>query len=423
MRNESIFIESQKYIPGGVNSPVRAFKAVNMYPPIIKKAKGSIVTDEEGNEYIDFVGAWGPMILGHSDPDVVKAIQETSQEAIAFGAPTNLELQLAKLISTTVPNVEMIRMVNSGTEATMSAVKLARGYTGKDKIIKFAGCYHGHYDGFLVEAGSGVLTQNIPGSPGVPQDSINNTLIADFNNIESVKQLFKDHEGQIAAIIIEPIAGNMGVIPSTQEFMDSLRALCTEKEALLIFDEVMTGFRVAYKGAQEIYDIKPDLITFAKIMGGGLPCGAFGGRREIMEYLSPVGPVYQAGTMSGNPIVMAAGLATVEKLKNNPSYYDQIEALGKMLEEGIREIMKEKDIPMVINRQGSMMTLFFNDLEAVQTFEQVKKSDTESYARFFAHMLGGGIYISPSQFEALFINVTHTKEHVEQFLDLVRTFE
>ena len=423
MRNESIFMESQKYIPGGVNSPVRAFKAVNMYPPIIKKAKGPIVTDEEGNEYIDFVGAWGPMILGHSDPDVVKAIQDTSKDAIAFGAPTNLELQLAKLICTTVPNVEMVRMVNSGTEATMSAVKLARGYTGKDKIIKFAGCYHGHYDGFLVEAGSGVLTQNIPGSPGVPQDSIKNTLIARFNDIESVEQLFKEHKDEVAAIIIEPIAGNMGVIPSTQEFMDSLRALSTQEEALLIFDEVMTGFRVDYKGAQNLYNIKPDLITFAKIMGGGLPCGAFGGRQEIMEYLSPVGPVYQAGTMSGNPIVMAAGLAIVEKLNNNPSYYDYLEELGQMLEEGIKDIMADKDLPVVINRQGSMMTVFFNDLEEIHTFDQVKQSDTERYARFFAHMLSGGIYISPSQFESLFINVTHTKEHIERFLDLVRTFE
>ena len=423
MKNEAIFSESQKYIPGGVNSPVRAFKAVNMFPPIIKKAKGAIVTDEDGNQYIDFVGAWGPMILGHNDPDVVNAIKATSEDAIAFGAPTSLELELAKMICTTVPNIEMLRMVNSGTEATMSAVKLARGYTGRDKIIKFAGCYHGHYDGFLVEAGSGVLTQNIPGSPGVPQDSINNTLIAHYNDIASVEALFNQHKGQIAAIIIEPIAGNMGVIPSTVEFMNSLRDLCTREGALLVFDEVMTGFRVDYKGAQHVYNIKPDLITFAKIMGGGLPCGAFGGSREIMEYLSPVGPVYQAGTMSGNPIVMAAGLATLKKLDANPAFYDHLEAIAAMLENGVKEIAKEKNIPLVINRQGSMMTMFFTDLPQVKTFADVKTCDTNKYARFFTHMIKGGFYISPSQFEALFINVTHTKEHIQSFLERVRTFE
>lgn len=423
MRNKSIFLESQKYIPGGVNSPVRAFKAVNMYPPIIKKAKGAIVTDEDGNEYIDFVGAWGPMILGHNDPDVVKAIQTTSEDAIAFGAPTSLELELAKMICSTVPNVEMVRMVNSGTEATMSAVKLARGYTGRDKIVKFAGCYHGHYDGFLVEAGSGVLTQNIPGSPGVPQDSINNTLIAAFNDFESVRALFKEHKDEIAGIIIEPIAGNMGVIPATQEFMDNLREICTQEGALLIFDEVMTGFRVDYKGAQNLYNVKPDLITFAKIMGGGLPCGSFGGSCEIMEYLSPVGPVYQAGTMSGNPIVMAAGLATLNKLYNNPLFYNYLEKTAAMLADGVKAIAKEKNIPIVINRQGSMMTMFFTDRPEVNTFTDVKTSDTERYARFFTHMINGGFYISPSQFEALFINLTHTKEHIESFLERVKTFE
>ena len=423
MRNESIFIESQKYIPGGVNSPVRAFKAVNMFPPIIKKAKGAIVTDEDGNAYIDFVGAWGPMILGHNDSDVVKAIQDACEDGMSFGAPTSLELELAKMICSTVPNMEMVRMVNSGTEATMSAVKLARGYTGKDKIIKFAGCYHGHYDGFLVEAGSGVLTQNIPGSPGVPQASIENTLIANYNDIDSVEELFNQHKNEIAGIIIEPIAGNMGVIPATQDFMDKLREVCTKEKALLIFDEVMTGFRVDYKGAQNLYNIKPDLITFAKIMGGGLPCGAFGGRREIMEYLSPVGPVYQAGTMSGNPIVMAAGLATLKKLKANPSYYDQLEERAAMLEEGVAAIAREKNIPLVINRQGSMMTMFFTDLAQVTTFSHAKTSDTDQYARFFTHMINGGFYISPSQFEALFINLTHTKDHIESFLERVKTFE
>jgi len=423
MRNELIFLESKKYIPGGVNSPVRAFKDVNMFPPIMKKAKGPIIVDEEDNEYIDFVGAWGPMILGHSDDDVIAAIQETSENAIAFGAPTNLELELAKHICTTVPNVDMIRMVNSGTEATMSAVKLARGYTGRDKIIKFAGCYHGHYDGFLVKAGSGVLTENIPGSPGVPQDSIKNTLIAEFNRIESVEALFKQYRDEIAAIIIEPIAGNMGVIPGTQEFLESLREICTQEGALLIFDEVMTGFRVAYKGAQDLYGIRPDLITFAKIMGGGLPCGAFGGRKDIMEYLSPLGPVYQAGTMSGNPIVMAAGLATLRKIHGNLAYYDYLEDLGSKLEKGAREFSKSNNLPLVINRKGSMMTLFFTKLPKIETYDDVMSCDTKLYAKFFGHMIEGGIYLSPSQFESLFINVTHTEEHIEKFLNLMKSFK
>ena len=423
MRNKEIFLESKKYIPGGVNSPVRAFKDVNMFPPIIKEAKGAVITDEEDNQYIDFVGAWGPMILGHNDDDVVAAIRETSEKAIAFGAPTSLELELAKHICTTVPNIDMVRMVNSGTEATMSAVKLARGYTGRDKIIKFAGCYHGHFDGFLVKAGSGVLTENIPGSPGVPQDSIKNTLIANYNQIDSVKALFEQNKDEIAAIIIEPIAGNMGVIPGTQAFLQELRELCTKEGALLIFDEVMSGFRVAYKGAQDLYGIKPDLITFAKIMGGGLPCGAFGGRREIMEYLSPLGPVYQAGTMSGNPIVMAAGLATLKKLYNNLSYYDYLEDLGKKLENGIKEISKKKNLPLVVNRKGSMMTIFFTKLSKVESFDDVMTCDTGLYAKFFAHMIQGGLYLSPSQFESLFINVTHTEEHIEKFLELMRTFD
>lgn len=423
IKNNTIFSESKKYIPGGVNSPVRAFKSVNMSPLIIKKAKGAVITDEEGKEYIDFVGAWGPMILGHSDDDVARVIGEVSKEAIAFGAPTYLELELAKHICTTVPNVEMIRMVNSGTEATMSAVKLARGYTGKDRIIKFAGCYHGHFDGFLVQAGSGVLTENIPGSPGVPQDSIKNTLIASYNNIESVKELFSKYKGEIGAVIIEPIAGNMGVVPAEESFLKELRQICTQESALLIFDEVMSGFRVSYEGAQGIYNIRPDLITFAKIMGGGLPCGAFGGKREIMEYLSPVGPVYQAGTMSGNPIVMAAGLTTLRKLYKNPSYYEHLETLGNQLETGIREISKKQDLPIVINRVGSMITIFFNNLKSVKTFDDVMASDTNMYAKFFAHMLNGGIYLSPSQYEALFISVAHTQEHIERFLDVMRTFE
>ena len=348
-RNKEIFEESKKYMPGGVNSPVRSFGSVGINPPVIKSGKGAMIKDENGNEYIDFVLAWGPMILGHCDEDVVEAIKKTSEESIAFGASTKLELDLAKLLCETLDNVDMIRMVNSGTEATMSAVKLARGYTKKDKIIKFAGCYHGHFDGFLIEAGSGVLTEGIPGCLGVPEESIKNTLIGIYNDEKQVEELFEKYGNDIAGIIIEPVAGNMGVVKCDPKFMRKLRELCDKYGALLIFDEVMCGFRVAYKGAQTLFDVKPDLVTYAKIMGGGLPCGAYGGRREIMENLSPLGGVYQAGTMSGNPIVMSAGLATVKKLYENPSYYDHIEKIGSKLEKGVLEIAKKKGLGLVVN--------------------------------------------------------------------------
>lgn len=311
MNNNEIFEESKEYMPGGVNSPVRCYKGMDMNPPIIKSGDGVIIKDEEDNEYIDFVLAWGPMLLGHCDPDVVKAVKETSEKALAFGAPTKLELDLAKFMCENLDNIDKIRMVNSGTEATMSAIKLARGYTKRDKIVKFAGCYHGHFDGFLVEAGSGLMTAGVPDSLGVPNESIANTLIGVYNDKAQITQLFKKYGREIAGVIIEPVAGNMGVIKAEDDFMITLRNLCSEYGALLIFDEVMTGFRVAFKGAQSLFNIKPDLVTYAKIMGGGLPCGAYGGRKEIMENLSPLGGVYQAGTMSGNPIVMAAGLATL----------------------------------------------------------------------------------------------------------------
>ena len=322
MKNIDIFNESKKYMPGGVNSPVRAYKDVDVTPPIIKKGQGAYLFDEEDNKYTDFVGAWGPAVLGHADEDIVKAIQETAQNGVSFGSTTKLELELAKHICTTLDNIEMIRMVNSGTEATMSAARLARGYTERDKIVKFAGCYHGHFDAFLVSAGSGVMTEGIPGSAGVPQDIIKNTIVAKYNDLENVAEIFELHKGEIAGVIIEPVAGNMGVVPAEKDFLEGLDKLCKENGALLIFDEVMSGFRVGYKGAQELYGVKPDLTTYAKVMGGGLPSGAYGGRREIMEKLSPLGPVYQAGTMSGNPIVMAAGLAALKKLHANPSHLD-----------------------------------------------------------------------------------------------------
>lgn len=418
-----IFNESKKYMPGGVNSPVRAFKDVSVNPPVMKKGNGAVIYDEDDKSYIDFVGAWGPMILGHCDEDVVKAIKEMSENAIAFGAPTEVELKLAEHICNTVDNVEMIRMVNSGTEATMSAVKLARGYTGKNKIIKFAGCYHGHFDGFLVSAGSGVMTEGIPGSAGVPQDSIKNTLIANYNDVNSIKEIFKNHGEDIAGVIIEPVAGNMGVVPAEKDFLLELHRLCHEYGSLLIFDEVMSGFRVAYKGAQSLHGIKPDLVTFAKIMGGGLPCGAYGGRREIMEKLSPIGPVYQAGTMSGNPIVMAAGYATLKKLYDHPEYYEKLEKLGSKLERGVKEIAKEKGINVVVNRCKAMMTIFFTDLDQIKNYEDAKKCNTKLYASFFQHMLEKGIYIAPSQFEAMFLSVKHEEEHIDKFLEAMRSWK
>ncbi|EIL8446358.1 glutamate-1-semialdehyde 2,1-aminomutase [Clostridium perfringens] len=422
-RNKEIFEESKKYMPGGVNSPVRSFGSVGINPPVIKSGKGAMIKDENGNEYIDFVLAWGPMILGHCDEDVVEAIKKTSEESIAFGASTKLELDLAKLLCETLDNVDMIRMVNSGTEATMSAVKLARGYTKKDKIIKFAGCYHGHFDGFLIEAGSGVLTEGIPGCLGVPEESIKNTLIGIYNDEKQVEELFEKYGNDIAGIIIEPVAGNMGVVKCDPKFMRKLRELCDKYGALLIFDEVMCGFRVAYKGAQTLFDVKPDLVTYAKIMGGGLPCGAYGGRREIMENLSPLGGVYQAGTMSGNPIVMSAGLATVKKLYENPSYYDHIEKIGSKLEKGVLEIAKKKGLGLVVNRQGGMMTLFFTDLKEVKCYDDVKTCDGERFKRYFLHMLNKGFNIPPSQFEAMFLSVKHTEDHIDKFLEAFESFE
>ena len=423
MSNREIFEESKKYMPGGVNSPVRSFGSVGINPPVIKSGKGAMIKDENGNEYIDFVLAWGPMILGHCDEDVVEAIKKTSEESIAFGASTKLELDLAKLLCETLDNVDMIRMVNSGTEATMSAVKLARGYTKKDKIIKFAGCYHGHFDGFLIEAGSGVLTEGIPGCLGVPEESIKNTLIGIYNDEKQVEELFEKYGNDIAGIIIEPVAGNMGVVKCDPKFMRKLRELCDKYGALLIFDEVMCGFRVAYKGAQTLFDVKPDLVTYAKIMGGGLPCGAYGGRREIMENLSPLGGVYQAGTMSGDPIVMSAGLATVKKLYENPSYYDHIEKIGSKLEKGVLEIAKKKGLGLVVNRQGGMMTLFFTDLKEVKCYDDVKTCDGERFKRYFLHMLNKGFNIPPSQFEAMFLSVKHTEEHIDKFLEAFESFE
>lgn len=416
MMNKKIFEESKIYMPGGVNSPVRSFKDMGITPPVIKSGEGVIIKDEDDNEYIDFVLAWGPLILGHCDKDVVNAINDESKRALAFGAPTKLELEMSKFMCENLDTVDMIRMVNSGTEATMSAIKLARGYTKKNKIVKFAGCYHGHFDGFLVEAGSGVLTEGIAGSLGIPEGSIKNTLIGIYNDENSMKELFSKYGDDIACVIIEPVAGNMGVIKAKDSFIKTLRRLCDEYGALLIFDEVMSGFRAAFKGAQSLFEDKPDLVTYAKIMGGGLPSGAYGGKKEIMENLSPLGGVYQAGTMSGNPIVMAAGLATLTKLKNNLNWYDHIEKLGQKFENGIKEISNKYGIGTVVNRVGGMMTVFFTDAEKVEYYEDVKKCDGDRFKRYFLHMINDGFNIPPSQFEALFLSVKHEEEHIDKFL-------
>ena len=422
MSNREIFEESKKYMPGGVNSPVRAYRDMGINPPVMKCGKGVIIKDEDGKEYIDFVLAWGPMILGHCNDEVVTAIKEISESAIAFGAPTELELQMARFLCEEMDNVEMVRMVNSGTEATMSAIKLARGYTKKNKIIKFAGCYHGHFDGFLVEAGSGVLTEGIAGSLGIPQDSIKNTLIGVYNDDEQVRGLFEAYGDDIAAVIIEPVAGNMGVIKADNEFMETLRVLCDEYGALLVFDEVMSGFRVAFKGAQELFNVRPDLITYAKIMGGGLPAGVYGGRKEIMENLSPVGGVYQAGTMSGNPIVMSAGLATLNILKSHPEIYEKINHIGQMLQKGVENIASENNINVVVNRFGGMMTIFFTDKDAVRTYEDAKSCNLEMFKKYFLCMNKNGINIPQSQFEALFLSSEHNEDHVKKFLSAFKEF-
>ncbi|MGL5577235.1 MAG: glutamate-1-semialdehyde 2,1-aminomutase [Sarcina sp.] len=422
--NKEIFAESELYMPGGVNSPVRAYKGFNIDTPVIKSGKGVIIKDENGKEYIDFVLAWGPMMLGHCDEDVVKSIQDISAKAIAFGIPTKLELDMAKFLCENMENIEMVRMVNSGTEATMSAVKLARGYTKKNKIIKFAGCYHGHFDGFLVEAGSGVLTEGIAGSLGIPNDSIKNTLIGVYNDSNQITELFKTYGNDIAGVIIEPVAGNMGTIKATDKFMKTLRELCDKYGALLIFDEVMSGFRVSFEGAQDLFDVKPDLVTYAKIMGGGLPCGAYGGRKEIMSILAPLGGVYQAGTMSGNPVVMAAGLTTLNKLKaNKEEYYNHINKIGRMLEFGVKEIAKEKNIPLSVNRVGGMMTMFFTEQEEINLFADVKTCNIERFNKYFEHMFNEGINLPPSQYETIFLSVKHTEEHINKFLEAFRKFE
>jgi glutamate-1-semialdehyde 2,1-aminomutase len=415
-KSEQLFKESQKYIPGGVNSPVRAFKAVGSNPVFIQRGEGSKLYDVDGNEYIDYIGSWGPHIFGHNPPFIKEALLKAVENGTSFGAPTELEVKVARLITEMVPSVEMVRMVNSGTEATMSAVRAARGFTSREKFIKFEGCYHGHADYFLIKAGSGALTLGIPTSPGVTKGNAADTLLADFNDIESVKKIVAQNKNEIAAIIVEPIAGNMGVVPASKEFLNGLRDICSEEKIVLIFDEVMTGFRVAKGGAQELYGIKPDLTTFGKIIGGGLPVGAFGGKKEIMEMIAPSGPVYQAGTLSGNPLAMSAGYAGLDYINKNPEVYRILEDKSSYLEAGIRNALQDAKKSYSLNRVGSMMTLFFVE-EEVKDFKSAIKSDTSAFGKYFNSMLNNGIYLAPAQFEAIFVSTAHSKDDLNKTIN------
>jgi len=415
-KSETLFEDAKKYIPGGVNSPVRAFKSVGGTPLFIERGSGSKLYDVDKNEYIEYIGSWGPHLFGHNPKFIVDAIKSSLENGTSFGAPTELEIKMAKLISELVPSIEKIRMVNSGTEATMSAVRAARGFTNRNKFIKFEGCYHGHADYFLIKAGSGALTFGVPTSPGVTKANAADTLVADYNDINSVKKLIAENKNDIAAIIIEPIAGNMGVVPAKKEFLTELRTLCNEENIVLIFDEVMSGFRVAKGGAQEIYAIKPDLTTFGKIIGGGLPVGAFGGRRDIMDTLAPIGPVYQAGTLSGNPLAMSAGFAALSYIKENPDIYNILEEKGKYLESGLKDVLSKFNKTFAMNRVGSMSCLFFTESK-VDNFATALKSDAQLYGKYFHKMLEKGIYLAPSQFEAVFISTAHTKEDLDKTIE------
>ncbi len=415
--SQKAFAEAIKYIPGGVNSPVRAFKSVGGNPLFIKSAKGSKVIDIDDNKYIDYVGSWGPMILGHSHPEVIEALNQTIVNGTSFGAPTLLETEMAQLICKMVPSIESVRMVNSGTEATMSALRLARGYTKRDLVIKFEGCYHGHGDSFLIKAGSGALTLGTPNSPGVTKGTAEDTLMAQYNNLESVTELFEKYPEQIAAVILEPVTGNMGVIKPTDEFIQGVRKACTDNGTVLIFDEVMTGFRVAKGCAQELLGITPDLTTFGKIIGGGLPVGAYGGKKEIMDMLAPNGPVYQAGTLSGNPMAMAAGLTTLKIINDTPDFYQKLEAKSNQLIEGLQYNLNQLNFPGVINQVGAMFTLFFTKEKAVNNFADVMTCDTDLYAKYFKLGLEAGIYAAPSQFEAGFMSIAHSDEDIQKTIE------
>ncbi|GAB7025698.1 glutamate-1-semialdehyde 2,1-aminomutase [Geotalea toluenoxydans] len=411
-RSANLFKQAQNSIPGGVNSPVRAFKSVGIDPLFIKKASGCKIEDVDDNQFIDFVGSWGPMILGHCHPQVASAVKAAVDSGCSFGAPTELEITLAEMVINAVPSIEMVRMVSSGTEATMSAIRLARGYTGRDKILKFSGCYHGHSDSLLVKAGSGAATFGVPDSPGVPQDFARHTLTADYNSLESVKTLIAENKGQVACIIVEPVAGNMGTVPPREGFLEGLRTLCTQEGIVLIFDEVMSGFRVAYGGAQEVYGVTPDMTTLGKIIGGGLPVGAFGGKKEIMTLLSPSGGVYQAGTLSGNPLAMTAGIETL-KLLQAEGFYRKLEEKSSYVAAGIARAAEKAGFPIYSTRVGSMFCAFFSK-DPVYDWTTAAKCNTEAFAKYFRLMLGEGIYLAPSQYETAFVSIAHATEDLDR---------
>lgn len=416
--SRQLFARAITSIPGGVNSPVRAFKSVGADPLFISRACGSHIIDVDGNEFIDYVGSWGPMILGHCCPEVVAAVKRAVENGSSFGAPTELEITLAEMVIQAVPSIEMVRMVSSGTEATMSAIRLARGYTGRDKIIKFSGCYHGHADSLLVKAGSGAATFGVPDSPGVPGDFAKHTLTARFNDLASVRQLVAQHKDQTACIIVEPIAGNMGTVPPREGFLEGLRSICTEEGIILIFDEVMTGFRVAYGGAQELFGVTPDMTTLGKIIGGGLPVGAFGGKKDIMEKLSPAGGIYQAGTLSGNPLAMTAGIETLRLLQRE-NFYSQLEERSQILADGIMSAARATGCPIYGTRVGSMFCAFFSTQE-VHDWDSAANCDTAAFAKYFRAMLNEGIYLAPSQFETAFVSAAHSMEEIERTIDAAR---
>lgn len=409
--SQSIFKRSQKVMPGGVNSPVRSFSAVGGGPIVVAKGEGSHIWDVDGNEYIDYVGSWGPLILGHAAPSVVNAVSKAARDGLSYGAPTRQEMEMAELITKAMPSMEMARMVSSGTEAVMSAIRAARAYTGRDKIVKFEGCYHGHSDGMLVKAGSGVMTFGVADSAGIPEGYARNTLTAQYNDLTTVEALFKANRGQIAAIIVEPVAANMGVVLPQKGFLEGLRKIASREKALLIFDEVITGFRLAYGGAQSVYKVTPDLTCLGKIIGGGMPVGAYGGRRDVMGVISPLGPAYQAGTLSGNPVAMAAGIATLKEL--TPAMYRRIDSLAAGLESGLANAAKTARISEKLNRAGSMLTLFFTSRSVVD-YESARKSDLSAFSRYFKRMLEEGVYLPPSQFEAMFVSASHTQQDIKR---------
>ena len=415
-KSVSAFDRAQKVIPGGVNSPVRAFKSVGMNPVFVQKAKGTTITDLDGNQYIDCLASWGPILFGHAHEKILTAISEAALKGTSFGAPSEYETEMAERIIKMVPSIEMVRMVSSGTEATMSAIRLARGYTGREAFVKFAGNYHGHGDSFLIKAGSGAMTLGIPNSPGITAGTAKDTLMAEYNNLASVEALFREKGREIAAVILEPVAGNMGVVVPTKEFLQGLRDLTTRYGALLIFDEVITGFRLAKGGAQEYFGILPDLTTLGKIIGGGLPVGAYGGRKEIMEMMAPVGPVYQAGTLSGNPLAMAAGIAMLTMIEETEDLYSEMERKAAKLEKGIRRNLELTGVKGVINRVGSMMTLFFTGSKQVTNLEEAMTADTDQYAKYFKLSLESGIYLAPSQFECLFVSYAHTDAEIDRMI-------